>query len=34
VVQWLRQQGFANAQSMTGGIGAWSQDIDPNVPTY
>ena len=34
VVQWLHQQGFANAQSMTGGIGAWSQDINPNVPTY
>lgn len=34
VVDWLREQGLANSQSMTGGIGAWSQDIDPAMPTY
>ena len=34
VVHWLRQQGFANAQNLTGGIDAWSQLIDPAVPRY
>ena len=34
VVQWLRQRGFAGAQSMSGGIDAWSQRIDPAVPRY
>ncbi|MBA3915072.1 MAG: sulfurtransferase [Acidobacteriales bacterium] len=34
VVNWLRQQGFENAQSMRGGIDAWSREIDPKVPTY
>lgn len=31
---WLRQQGFTEAQSMHGGIEAWSQHIDPTVPRY
>lgn len=34
VVNWLRENGFPDAQSMTGGIDAWSQQIDPNVPQY
>jgi rhodanese-related sulfurtransferase len=34
VTNWLRQQGFAQAQSMRGGIEAWSNDVDPSVPTY
>lgn len=34
VVHWLREQGFANSQSMTGGIDVWSQVIDPSVATY
>ncbi len=34
VVRWLRQQGFAEAQSMAGGIDRWSQEIDPAVPRY
>jgi rhodanese-related sulfurtransferase len=34
VTAWLRQQGFAGAQNMTGGIDAWSQEIDPSVPRY
>ena len=34
VAQWLREQGFAQAQSMAGGIAAWSEAIDPSVPTY
>ena len=34
VAHWLRQQGFTEAVSMTGGIDSWSQEIDPAVPRY
>lgn len=34
VVQWLRQQGFEQAQSMADGIDAWSELIDSSVPKY
>jgi len=34
VVNWLRQQGFEKAQSMSGGIDRWSRVVDPKVPTY
>jgi len=34
VTVWLRQQGFENAQSMRGGIDAWSRRVDPKVPVY
>lgn len=34
VANWLRQNGFENAQSMAGGIEAWSVEIDPSVPRY
>src|SRR5262245_40049850 len=34
VTQCLRQQGFEQAQNMSGGIEAWSLEIDPNVPRY
>jgi rhodanese-related sulfurtransferase len=34
VTNWLRQQGFDKAQSMRGGIDAWSREIDPKVPLY
>jgi len=34
VAMWLRQQGYAQAQSMAGGIDQWSQTIDPTVPRY
>lgn len=34
VTQWLRQQGFAHAQNMAGGIDAWSLQIDSSVPRY
>jgi rhodanese-related sulfurtransferase len=30
----LRQQGFENAQSMRGGIDAWSRRVDGTVPVY
>src|SRR5262245_38448645 len=34
VTQFLRQQGFDQAQNMTGGIDAWSLEVDPAVPRY
>ncbi len=33
-VAWLRAQGFHKAQSLRGGIDAWSAQIDPAVPRY
>jgi len=34
VTAWLRQQGFEKAQSMAGGIDAWSRSVDGKVPVY
>ncbi len=34
VATWLRQQGFEKAQSMRGGIDAWSRQVDGKVPLY
>jgi rhodanese-related sulfurtransferase len=34
VVNWMRQQGIDNCQSLAGGIDQWSQQIDPSVPRY
>jgi rhodanese-related sulfurtransferase len=34
VTAWLRQQGFEKAQSMAGGIDAWSRNVDAKVPVY
>lgn len=34
VTHWLRQQEFEAAQSVAGGIDAWSCDVDPSVPRY
>jgi rhodanese-related sulfurtransferase len=34
VAMWLRGQGFERAQSLAGGIDAWSRAIDPTVPRY
>ena len=34
VTVWLRRQGFEAAQSMQGGIDAWSCEVDPTVPRY
>lgn len=34
VVNWLRQHGVENCQSMKGGIDAWGRQIDPTVPLY
>ena len=32
--QFLLQQGFTNVKNLTGGIIAWSQQIDPSIPIY
>lgn len=34
VARWLRQQGFASAFSMSGGIDAWTTEIDSTLPRY
>jgi rhodanese-related sulfurtransferase len=34
VANWLRTQGFEQAQSLRGGIDAWSRDVDPAVTRY
>jgi rhodanese-related sulfurtransferase len=34
VAAWLRQQGFDKAQSVSGGIDAFSRLIDPTIPRY
>jgi len=34
VTAWLRRQGFEKAQSLRGGIDAWSMEVDPAVARY
>ncbi len=34
VAVWLRNQGFEQAQSLRGGIDAWSLEVDPTVGRY
>jgi rhodanese-related sulfurtransferase len=34
VVEWLREQGLSDCQSMAGGIDAWSREVDPAVARY
>jgi rhodanese-related sulfurtransferase len=34
VTVWLRNQGFEQAQSLRGGIDAWSVEVDPKVGRY
>ena len=34
VVNWLREQGVGECQSMAGGIDRWSCEIDASVPRY
>lgn len=34
VTVWLRQQGFEQAQSLQGGIDAWSALVDPGIVRY
>jgi rhodanese-related sulfurtransferase len=34
VAVWLRSQGFEQAQSVRGGIDAWSLEVDPAIGRY
>jgi rhodanese-related sulfurtransferase len=34
VAAWLRKQGFAQAQSMAGGIDQWAVEIEPEMARY
>jgi rhodanese-related sulfurtransferase len=34
VAQFLTRNGFENVANLTGGILAWSRDVDPSVRTY
>ena len=34
VAAFLQQQGFAQVTNITGGIDAWSRELDPSVPLY
>lgn len=34
VAQWLRSNGFGKAQSLAGGIDAWSIKVAPTLPRY
>ena len=34
VASWLRQNGWTHAQSMSGGIDQWAQEIDPGLSRY
>jgi rhodanese-related sulfurtransferase len=34
VANWLRHQGYPLAQSMAGGVDAWAEHVDSNLPRY
>ncbi len=34
VAHFLAAQGFASVYNLTGGILAWSRDVDPRIPQY
>lgn len=34
VASFLERQGYRHVYNMTGGIHAWSTDVDPSVPQY
>ena len=34
VTAWLRNEGFEQAQSLHGGIDAWSAEVDPSIARY
>ncbi len=34
VTAWLREQGFERAQSLSGGIDAWSAQVDQSISRY
>ncbi|HSC05285.1 MAG TPA: rhodanese-like domain-containing protein [Steroidobacteraceae bacterium] len=34
VAQFLEQQGFKSVANLTGGVLAWSREVDPSIPEY
>ena len=34
VAAYLEKEGFADVANLTGGIDAWSAQVDPSVPRY
>lgn len=34
VAHWLEQSGWSTVFNLTGGIDAWSREIDPKIPCY
>jgi rhodanese-related sulfurtransferase len=34
VARYLERQGFSNVKNLSGGILAWSHDVDPTIATY
>jgi len=34
VAAYLERNGFTKVTNLTGGVHAWSQQVDPNMPTY
>jgi len=34
VTGWLRQNGFAQASNLAGGIHAWAEEVEPGMATY
>jgi rhodanese-related sulfurtransferase len=34
VAKFLEQQGFKSVANLTGGILAWSRELDPSIPEY
>ena len=33
-LEYLRGRGFTRLKNLTGGIEAWSREVDPSVPRY
>jgi rhodanese-related sulfurtransferase len=34
VAMYLQQQGFTRLSNLTGGMDAWSREVDPRIPRY
>ncbi len=34
VALWLRQEGYMDVTSLSGGVNRWADDIDPDMPRY
>jgi rhodanese-related sulfurtransferase len=34
VAQFLEQQGFRSVANLSGGVLAWSREVDPSIPEY